>query len=152
LRPLLHELATSAEAAGAPRRLSVRLLDGPEVAVDGDPLLLRRAVGNLLDNAVDFSPERGAIEITLARNGRDAQITVRDQGPGIPAFADDKVFEKFYSLARPHTQRRSTGLGLAFVRRIAALHGGRASLGNADAGGALASLILPARDLLPTRH
>jgi two-component system sensor histidine kinase CreC len=71
---------------------------------------------------------------------------VRDQGPGIPAFADDKVFEKFFSLARPHTQRKSTGLGLSFVKRIAALHDGRVSLRNGESGGALACLSLPARD------
>jgi len=146
LRPLLQELAASAEAAGAPRQLQVRLREGPDVTVDGDPLLLRRAVGNLLDNAVDFSPLRGTIDLTLGRDGHDAQIVVRDQGPGIPAFADDKVFEKFFSLARPHTQRKSTGLGLSFVKQIAALHDGRVSLRNGESGGALACLSLPARD------
>jgi two-component system sensor histidine kinase CreC len=146
LRPLLQELAASAEAAGAPRQLQVRLREGPDVTVDGDPLLLRRAVGNLLDNAVDFSPVRGTIDLTLGRDGHDAQIVVRDQGPGIPAFADDKVFEKFFSLARPHTQRKSTGLGLSFVKQIAALHDGRVSLRNGESGGALACLSLPARD------
>ena len=65
----------------------------------------------------------------------------------IPAFADDKVFEKFYSLARPHTQRRSTGLGLAFVKQIATLHDGQVSLRNGDGGGAVATLELPVHDM-----
>jgi len=146
LRPLLQELAGSAEAAGAPRHLRVQLHAGPDARVDGDPLLLRRAVGNLLDNALDFSPEGGTVEIALTRHGRHADVTIRDHGPGIPEFADAKVFEKFYSLARPHSRRKSTGLGLAFVKQIAQLHRGRVSLRNADGGGALATLTLPCAD------
>jgi two-component system, OmpR family, sensor histidine kinase CreC len=143
LRALLEERLASAQAAGAARGVSVAL-DAPEDAtVDGDPLLLQRAVGNLLDNALDFSPAGGRIELALRRSARHAEITVRDHGPGIPDYADERVFEKFYSLARPGTQRKSTGLGLPFVREIAALHGGRIALRNATGGGALALLTLP---------
>jgi two-component system, OmpR family, sensor histidine kinase CreC len=145
LRALLRELAASAEGAGAPRRIRVRLLDGPDAVVDGDPLLLRRAVGSLIDNAIDFSPAGGVVDVALSIDAGQAHVTVQDQGPGIPAFADDKVFEKFFSLARPDSRRKSTGLGLAFVKQIAALHRGRVALRNGDAGGALASLSLPAR-------
>ncbi|MBE7424866.1 MAG: two-component system sensor histidine kinase CreC [Burkholderiaceae bacterium] len=146
LRPLLQELAGSAEAAGAPRHLRVLLHDGADVGVDGDPLLLRRAVANLLDNALDFSPDGGVVEVALARRGRRVVVTIRDHGPGIPEFADAKVFEKFFSLARPHSRRKSTGLGLAFVKQIAQLHRGRVVLRNADGGGALATLTLPCAD------
>ena len=143
LHGLLGECVASAQAAGAPRQISVSLTTGEALNVDGDPLLLQRAVGNLLDNAIDFSPTSGVIEVGLARRGRHVEISVRDHGPGIPDYADDKVFEKFYSLARPHSQRKSTGLGLPFVREIAALHGGRISLRNAEGGGAMALLSLP---------
>ena len=114
-----------------------------DATVDGDPLLLQRAVGNLLDNALDFSAPGGHVTVTLAQRGRSAEIGVRDHGPGIPDYADHKVFEKFYSLARPGSQRKSTGLGLPFVREIAALHHGRITLRNAAGGGAMASLTLP---------
>jgi len=146
LRALLQELATSAESAGAPRHIRVQIAEGADATVDGDPLLLRRAVGNLLDNAIDFSPDGGAIEIALVRKGRHVDVTIRDQGPGIPEFADAKVFEKFFSLARPHSKRKSTGLGLAFVKEIAELHRGRVTLRNAAGGGALATLSLPCVD------
>jgi two-component system sensor histidine kinase CreC len=147
LHTLLEERVASAQAAGAPRRIAVTLVV-PEDArardtVAGDPLLLQRAVGNLLDNALDFSPDGGRIEVTLTPRGRSVEVSVRDHGPGIPDYADDKVFEKFYSLARPHSQRKSTGLGLPFVREIAKLHGGRVALRNADGGGAMAVLTLP---------
>ena len=70
-------------------------------------------------------------------------MSVRDHGPGIPDYAEQKVFEKFYSLARPHSRKKSTGLGLSFVQEIAELHQGRATLGNGVDGGALATLSLP---------
>jgi two-component system sensor histidine kinase CreC len=145
LRALLEERVASAAAAGAPRGLTVTLAGDADATVDGDALLLQRAVGNLLDNALDFSPPGGHIDVGLAVNGRQAEIAVRDHGPGIPEYADHKVFEKFYSLARPGTQRKSTGLGLPFVREIAALHHGRVSIRNAAGGGALALLSLPRR-------
>jgi two-component system sensor histidine kinase CreC len=143
LRALLDERVASASAAGAPRGIAVSLGADGDATVDGDPLLLQRAVGNLLDNALDFSPPGAGIEVTLTLRGRMAEIAVRDHGPGIPDYADERVFEKFYSLARPGTQRKSTGLGLPFVREIVALHRGRIALRNAPGGGAIALLTLP---------
>jgi two-component system, OmpR family, sensor histidine kinase CreC len=144
LRALLEERVASAQASGAPRGITVTLDAAQDTTVDGDALLLQRAVGNLLDNALDFSPQGGAVEVTLTLRGRNADINVRDHGPGIPDYADQKIFEKFYSLARPGSQRKSTGLGLPFVREIVSLHQGRVTLRNADGGGALAVLSLPA--------
>ena len=149
LRALLEERVTSAAAAGASRGIAVTLVAEADAVVDGDPLLLHRAVGNLLDNALDFSPAGASIEVTLTLKGRQAEIGVRDHGPGIPDHADHKVFEKFYSLPRPGTQRKSTGLGLSFVREIAALHHGRITLRNAPDGGALATLTLPVSGRTP---
>lgn len=151
LRPLLDELAASAQPVAAARRIEVVVLPGEsneEAVVEGDALLLRRAIGNLLDNAIDFSPTGGRVTLALAINGQRSgsvvDIIVCDQGPGIPDYADDKVFERFYSLARPHSQKKSTGLGLAFVKEIAELHRGRVSLRNAGDGvGAVAVLSLP---------
>ena len=117
-----------------------------DATVEGDPFLLRRAVSNLLDNALDFSPEGGQVALGLSLQGRWACITVCDQGPGIPAYAQDKVFEKFYSLARPHSRKKSTGLGLSFVKEIASLHRGRVELVNRaeeEGSGANAVLWLP---------
>jgi two-component system sensor histidine kinase CreC len=143
LKPLLEELVASAQAAGAARQLSVTLDAPHEAWVDGDAFLLRRALSNLLDNALDFSPAGGTVELALAGRPRSVDITVRDHGPGVPEYAYEKVFEKFYSLARPHSQKKSTGLGLSFVKEIADLHDGRVSLRNAEGGGAVATLSLP---------
>ncbi|WP_234193581.1 two-component system sensor histidine kinase CreC [Pseudacidovorax sp. NFM-22] len=147
LGALLREAAQGVAPAAARRGVVIDVQglreDLGEVHADGDPLLLRQAVGNLLDNAIDFSPEGGTVRLSLRLQGRRGVIAVRDQGPGIPAYAQAQVFQKFYSLARPHSQKKSTGLGLAFVREIAALHGGSIALGNAEGGGAQATLTLP---------
>ncbi|RYF35209.1 MAG: two-component system sensor histidine kinase CreC [Comamonadaceae bacterium] len=143
LGSLLDDIATSAHPAAAARNVRVRLDLQSDAATEGDPFLLRRAISNLLDNAIDFSPPDGEVLLTLAADRKTVRVTVRDHGKGIPDYAQDKVFQKFYSLARPHSQKKSTGLGLAFVKEIAALHRGRIDLVNAKGGGALATLSLP---------
>ncbi|MEO8056916.1 MAG: two-component system sensor histidine kinase CreC [Burkholderiales bacterium] len=144
LRSVLEELAVSAQATGAARGVAVELVAGDDATVEGDAFLLRRALANLIDNALDFSPANAAITLTLAVHPRSVDLSVRDHGPGIPDYAEDKVFEKFYSLARPHSRKKSTGLGLPFVKEIAELHHGRVTLKNApEGGGAVATLSLP---------
>jgi two-component system, OmpR family, sensor histidine kinase CreC len=146
LKPLLEELVSATQGAAAPRHIRLTLDAPQDAVVEGDPFLLRRAVSNLLDNAVDFSPEGGTVVLGLALQRRSALVTVTDQGPGIPEYAQDKVFEKFYSLARPNTRKKSTGLGLSFVKEIASLHHGRIELDNRPEGegpGAVARLSLP---------
>ncbi|MBL0729361.1 two-component system sensor histidine kinase CreC [Piscinibacter sp. HJYY11] len=146
LRSLLQELVVSVQPAAAMRGLNVVLDDGDDASVQGDAFLLQRAVSNLVDNALDFSPAGGTVTLALKRQRRHAELTVRDHGPGIPDYAEDKVFEKFYSLARPQSRKKSTGLGLTFVKEIAELHEGRVTLANAPGGGALATLTLPVSD------
>lgn len=143
LGPLLREVAAGAQAAAARRDVRVQVAIHAEARVEGDPFLLRRAISNLLDNAIDFSPAGAEVLLALEASARRAIVSVRDRGPGIPDYAKDKVFEKFYSLARPHSQKKSTGLGLAFVKEIAVLHRGRVELANAPRGGAVATLTLP---------
>ena len=112
-------------------------------AVEGDVFLLRRALGNLIDNAVAFSPPAGTVELVVEQTEGQVRFIVRDRGPGIPDYAQERVFERFYSLPRPDGGQRSSGLGLPFVREVMRLHGGEASLANRPDGGAEAVLSLP---------
>lgn len=135
-----------ATAAGGSRGIRVQFANetiGRKPEIEGDAFLLRRALANLIDNAIDFSPDGATVELTLDANGPRIVYRVRDHGQGIPDYAGNKVFEKFFSLQRPHTQKKSTGLGLAFVREIAGLHRGSVTLANHPDGGAIATLTLP---------
>lgn len=107
--------------------------------VRGDPVLLRQALANLVQNAIEFAPRGSAIAVEVAGGG-PATVAIADRGPGIPDFARDKVFDRFYSLPRPDTGRKSTGLGLTFVREVAQLHRGEVALVPRPGGGAVATL------------
>ena len=139
----LAVLVTEAVQARA-ERLAARSLTAETglapVTVPGNRFLLRQAVGNLLDNAIDFSPVGGRLAVTLAADGPWARITVRDQGPGIPGYAMPRLFERFYSTPRPDTGKRGSGLGLNLVQEVARLHRGTVQLQNHPAGGAEACL------------
>jgi two-component system sensor histidine kinase CreC len=143
LRALLDETLQAARAVAERRDIKLTFAPGEAVRVDGDAFLLQRALANLLENAIDFSPSGGTVTVTLTSLPDRVTVSIHDQGVGIPEYAQSKVFDKFYSLARPHSGKKSTGLGLALVQEVADLHHGDATLENAPGGGALAQLHLP---------
>jgi two-component system sensor histidine kinase CreC len=147
-RVAVAALLEQAVQAGTPRlaarRLACSTRGAAGLEVVGERFLLRQALANLLDNAMEFSPPGAAIEIEAGAAGGRVHIAVRDHGPGVPEYALARVFERFYSLPPPAAERKGTGLGLTFVREVAALHGGAAGLANHPQGGAVATLSLPA--------
>lgn len=120
-------------------------LTAPSIAgsLRGERVLLREALVNLLQNALDFSPPGGCVDFRVTVEGGRVVFFVDDAGPGVPDYALPRVLERFYSLPRPGSTRKSTGLGLALVREIAHLHGGDATLENRPEGGARATLWVP---------
>jgi two-component system sensor histidine kinase CreC len=118
----------------------------PALTVTGERFLLQRALANLVLNAIEFSPREGTVTVDAHPVRGRVELTVRDHGTGLPPYAQERVFEKFFSLPRPDTGRKGTGLGLAFVREVAMLHGGSARLANHPDGGAIATLVLPRLD------
>ena len=143
LGALLQRCRDERALALAARGLSCQLERSAPVSIRGDGFLLQQALLNLLDNAIEFSPAAGTITVSLQRTGQQAEISVRDHGSGAPDYALPQLFERFYSLPRPATGRKSTGLGLALVREVARLHGGDASFANHPEGGAVARITLP---------
>lgn len=108
-----------------------------------DPVRLQQILVNLLSNAVRHSPFGGRVHITVVPHAGAVDITVRDEGPGIPAEVQERIFEPFerFDPAAGH----GTGLGLAVSRRLAEVLGGRLSVSSAITGGACFSLSLPRR-------
>ncbi len=117
-------------------------LPASPVPLRGDPFILRAAITNLLENAIDFSPAGESVRISL-KPGDPIILTIEDLGPGIPDYAHDKIFERFFSLRQLNTGRKGTGLGLTLVKETAELHGGTISLDAAKPHGTRATLTLP---------
>jgi len=143
----LHALAAAVLESKQPMLLAKEIdatLDiSNGVKVAGDSFWLHQAVANLVQNAIDFSPSRGEITITARTEDHRVQLCVEDCGAAIPPYALAKVFEKFYSLKRPDSGRKSTGLGLNLVRQVALLHNGEIELKNRAPCGVRAILTLP---------
>ena len=115
----------------------------PCIALTGDAMILKLAINNLLENAIGFSPEKGKVTFSLSATDEHAKLTILDQGPGIPDYAQQRAFEHFYSLPRPNSNAKGTGLGLPLVLEATKLHDGEASIENHASGGCLASILIP---------
>jgi two-component system, OmpR family, sensor histidine kinase CreC len=141
LRALVSDLCAAKEPLLRASAVSLdnQLGDG---AVLGDPFLLRQALQNLIDNAIAFTPAGGQIRINDWRENGRCHIAIHNTGSEIPDYARGKIFDRFYSLPRPRTQQKSTGIGLSFVKEVALLHDGDVRVENAD-GGVTATLSLP---------
>jgi two-component system sensor histidine kinase CreC len=144
LAGVLREVHAASHATATARRVTLTITAQATPRVRGEKFLLMQAIGNLVQNAVEFTPAGGAVALAIMVDGTQAVITVDDTGPGIPDYALEKIFDRFYSLPRPDTGRKSSGLGLSIVHEIARLHGGDVSLTNRPEGGARARLALPA--------
>ncbi len=118
-----------------------------KILIKADSFLIKRAISNLLQNTVDFGSEGDTISIIAKMNENLLFFEVRDQGPGIPDYASTKIFDKFFSLQRPDSGKKSTGLGLNFVKEIANLHSGTITLENLPGKGICATFSMPATKL-----
>ncbi|GLK86956.1 two-component system sensor histidine kinase CreC [Pseudomonas turukhanskensis] len=130
--------------AQAARTLSLQVSNQvpAEVQVLGERFLLQQALANLLDNALDFTPAGGQVRFSVEPQEGVVTLVVFNQCAPIPDYALSRLTERFYSLPRPVSGRKSTGLGLNFVQEVASLHGGAITIGNV-AGGVEVRLSLP---------
>lgn len=143
LQPVISEVIESKQPLLRQKGISISCEIPEDISVVGDRFLLLEAIANLVQNAIDFSPRDEKICITCKSENKMVTIIIEDNGPGIPDYALDKVFDKFYSLQRPDTGKKSTGLGLNFVREVAALHHGDFIIENRESVGTRAVLSLP---------
>jgi two-component system OmpR family sensor kinase len=110
--------------------------------VSGDRARLRQVVGNLLDNAVKYSPAGRAVDVRVARDAEDVVVTVADEGPGIPPEHHGLIFEKF-GRTKIGGAKPGTGLGLFIARSIAEAHGGSLTVRSGGGTGATFALRVP---------
>jgi two-component system sensor histidine kinase/response regulator len=143
---LTEDAAATLAGAARLRRLEVLRTVDAGVTVEADGRLLRRAIENLLSNALKFSPAGQQVQLQVARRGTSVEISVADRGGGVPPIARDGLFEKFGGVAaqRP-SDRRGYGLGLYFVRLVAEAHGGRIGAADQPGGGTIMTMTLPER-------
>jgi heavy metal sensor kinase len=163
LEELAGDCVRAARSMAAASGITLSYEPDGEMPIHADEALVRRLTMNLLDNAIKYTPEGGKISVACARAAGEYSLSVRDTGPGIPAEAREKIFERFFRLdpARTHSGRDNSvaakpgpdkaapaasgaGLGLAIARWIAEAHHGRLTLARSDASGSVFVAFLPA--------
>jgi len=143
LRPLVEDVISSLSAAAATRTVALRNLVAPHSQVFADPHRLVQMLTNLIDNAIKFNRDGGAVMIGNDSGERD-RIRVEDTGEGIPAHHLDRLFERFYRVDRARSRELGgTGLGLAIVKHLAKAHGGEVTVESRFGEGTAFTIELP---------
>lgn len=160
LRSLVRDLVRDYDGSATPKGLSLIYADtAAPLPVQADASRVREVLGNLVSNAIKYTPPGGSIRVTIVEPPATAQppeaaprggegrvgIAVRDTGPGVPPELRERIFDEFYRLQGSAAQARGTGLGLAIGRRLARLMGGDITVDSAPEGGAAFTLWLPVR-------
>jgi two-component system phosphate regulon sensor histidine kinase PhoR len=145
LSRLVRHAATLVEGYARDCNVEISLDLPPEgCTVDGDERRLLSAVGNLIGNAIKYSPNGGPVNLVLEANTSTATLRVIDHGIGIPAECLPRLFERFYRVRAPETQRiEGTGLGLAIVKAIVEKHGGQVFVESTPGAGSVFGFTLP---------
>lgn len=139
LQDVVQEMVASSISEAVRKKIRFRELT-ETVYVEGNSFFLGMALRNLVQNALDFSNPGSEITVRCGKENGFPFLEVEDSGPGIPSYALERIFEKFYSLPRPDTGRKSSGLGLAFVREIAKLHDADLEVKNGTSTGVIARI------------
>lgn len=140
---LLENIRTSLEPVLTQKHIKIITKCNNKISIKCEKFLLRQSIENIINNAIDFSPVNGLIEISISNKDDNTIINISDEGIGIPEFALDKIFNRFYSLCRPNSDKKSSGLGLSFVKEAISLHKGYINIRNRDSKGTVCTITLP---------
>jgi signal transduction histidine kinase len=145
---LVQEITGDADFEAKNKDRSVRISAGERISITGSEELLRRAIENVIRNAVRHTAEGTEVEVTLRCAQKNAVsralITVRDHGPGVPREALARLFQPFYRVADARERLTGgTGIGLAITERAVHLHHGSVTASNHPAGGLIVEINLP---------
>jgi two-component system sensor histidine kinase CreC len=147
LHGLVEEVLESLSPQIALKKIQIENRMDKKLILPGEKFLLRHTVSNLLQNGINFSPENGSIILSSEAAGENVVLKITDNGSGIPEYAEEKIFNRFYSLPREGSGRKGTGLGLTFVREAVNLHGGEISVRNNSHGGVTSRLTIPLKNI-----
>jgi len=142
LDELVLECQRTVDVVAAARGVHLAVSTPPELLVRGDEDLLRRMILNVLQNAVQHTPEGQTVRVGIAADGGDITVRVRDRGPGIPVEDRQRIFDRFVQLD-PSRRGSGTGLGLPIARWIAEAHGGTLDLDGSGPDGSTFVIVLP---------
>jgi len=135
IRDIIDEVTNDCQVEAQARGCTIQVTGRVCGEVLGNPELLRRAVENVVRNAVRYSPERTAVEVELGEDENDARITVRDFGPGVPEQAMERIFDPFFRVEEArNTNGGGSGLGLSIAKRAVCVHRGKIVAENATPG------------------
>ncbi len=144
LSALVEQVCAGFEPRAREVDLELKADGNGHVWAEADPLLVRQAIANLVDNALGHTPVGGRIVVEVSSNGDGTSVSVSDSGPGFDTEVLPHAFEPFVQADGARTRGTGTGLGLAIVHAIAQAHGGSADVQNRPSGGAVVTLRLPA--------
>ncbi len=130
LEGLVSELGKEHSDRLATKNLDFQTSFESSIEFQGDPNLIKAALANLLENAIHFSPLNGVIHFRSTVKEGKIRMIIKDEGSGIPDYALERVFERFYSIGKSNSKQKSSGLGLAFVKEIIDLHQGSINIVN----------------------
>jgi signal transduction histidine kinase len=149
LDEVVDDVVRAARVIASTKDVAIELTNSNSAAYTGDEDLLRRLIGNLLDNAVRHAPSPSTVRVALRRVNDGYVISISDNGPGIPPEIQTHIFERFYrgdaARARSESSDGGAGLGLALSRWIASIHDGDVTLAHSSEDGTTFTAFLPER-------
>jgi two-component system phosphate regulon sensor histidine kinase PhoR len=145
LRPLVDEVLNDLRAKAGDKRCTLENNVPPEIAVRADADRLQQVLFNLVDNSIKYGRPEGRVEIRARLAHPMVEVSVRDNGPGVPPDAIERIFERFYRVDKARSREQGgTGLGLAIVKHIVQSHGGEVWVKSEPGHGATFYVTLPA--------
>jgi len=145
LDELIADCVQLEKAIAANKKVGISVQISDVVETNADHEHLQRALINILDNAIKFSPEGGEVAIRLQRDEDVASMTIRDQGPGIRSSESEEVFKRFYRSPQSRHEYEGSGLGLSIARNLIEAHGGTVYIAQSGSSGTTVRMTIPIR-------
>ena len=144
LTELTEKTVTMVRPIAEKKNITIEFTGGEDIMVECDPMRIRQALNNIIDNAVKYTGEGGLVKVALSETKEEATVTVTDNGVGMSKEHLDKIFDRFYRVDKARSRETGgTGLGLHIVQRIAHLHNGRVEVDSAEGKGSTFRLTIP---------